>query len=908
MKPPPVNIDRIGILLRRVLQVCPSPLSPTRDWGAGTSRTSGGATTVTETAGLGAGFFGAKGGRRANRPFTGRCPSRFLGSLDMGLEYAGDAGIRQLVGAGNNEKAGLFDRPSLYGWRSRRHNYVDTACPPGLEAQAAQAVRSLRFLGRESNWAHRMMIAAIGIVALTLAVAFYLLLQRHQSARASLRDARRRVGPEAAVGRTTPRQPQNRDLVSKPERPVRVPNGMLPALTAPAIDSPECAVSIADSNLTGSTQQLADITDRRGEATLPPKRPTVEATVEVQKTLPPLSNETSTEWPECVAPVPDAMTQTEAESPNGSPPHVGLTSNLDLACSADPESPNLGSTEPDTAVLEPAVRFEEQAEAQDLADKPVDAAELETVEVPLDHGSPTHGTLIELTPVVPDEFSANFSPSTDHAVPGLETYASESVGAQDDESLDTERPDTVVESLGASVPREPKARKYKPAPRGAPGTSRRRTGEGAPRERALPIEVRARLERGGFCRITLLPRRGESLPEAAQVKGVGSPGELCAMQEEWYQDVEADNAAVILRNGVVWVSDIPSIGTIRWSLSGREIFVLAPRDDLSGFVSAPRLLLGEDHVVLCTTDKLAEVEEALQKAGVEGVVRLQWDRGASEGWLALSSVTPQHPVAPCGNGDILDVLRPAPDAQISLSGGIRITCSAWLVGFPPVIRILGDSTAAGTVYIDGQPSIPGEYGAYVAPGWDAPGDHGVSCLCGKKNYEIAAGLEAWQPWDAYTWSSGDASSQVGMRPAICGALVQPPQKRRDAARQFSAPASNALLIGPSPGQIHLCEMRSDLRASTCVDYPQFEPMWAIPIDPMHCDKNSSRVLRVGCVMPDRADANGRSRKQQKMLRAWAQAILDATRKGLRVEPSDEETQALWSAYRKAARTIWRMLR
>lgn len=452
-------------------------------------------------------------------------------------------------------------------------------------------------------------------------------------------------------------------------------------------------------------------------------------------------------------------------------------------------------------------------------------------------------------------------------------------------------------------------RKYKSAQRGGPKRpSKERQASGKERERALGIDVRARLERGGFCRVSLLPRRGRSLPEEIVITGTGGDRELSAMQEEWYQDVEPEGLGGLLENGVAWSGVIAGAGTVRWSLSGREIYVLAPREELSGFLLAPRLLLGENHIVLCKADRLAEVRDALQAAGAEGPVALEWSAGASRGWAALGAVRPTIPVTPSGNGEIFDALRPIPNARIELGGGIRIARSTWLAGFPPVIRILGDTTSAGTVYIDGVASTPDGAGVHEVAGWDSLGEHGVTCLCGTRTYRIAAGLEAWQPWDAYTWSTGDASSQQGRRPAVCGLLVQPPLERRSESRLFTTGTSNALLIGPVPGQVYACENRLDLRARTCAGYPHFEPVWALPSNPLHCDKSSTRVLRVGSAIPFPADAKRRNRTQEQSLLAWARAVLDAARKGLLVEPGDEDTAALWLEYQRVARVIWRAVR
>jgi hypothetical protein len=380
------------------------------------------------------------------------------------------------------------------------------------------------------------------------------------------------------------------------------------------------------------------------------------------------------------------------------------------------------------------------------------------------------------------------------------------------------------------------------------------------------------------------------------------------MQDEWYQAVQPADICQVLARGAVWSSKANGNGTLRWSLSGRELFVLGPRDGLNGYVMAPRLLLGEVHVVLCTRRMVEAVRRAIADTGSPAPEELVWEAGATGGWVALGGVTPHRTIAPSAEGDILDALRPDTSAALTLSGGIRLTRSAWLTGYPPAIRIRGDAATAGTVYLDGEPCTATENGAHIGPGWDTLGDHVVSCLAGTKSYQVVAGLETWQPWDAYVWSAGDGNSQKEVRPAICGMLVRPPCEGRAAGRLFMAPPSNTLLLGAVPGQVYSCESRPDLRAWTCAGYPPFEPVWALPPEPLRCDKSVCRVLRVGLLIPLVAETKQLTRKQDRLLYAWAGAVLEASRKGLGLEPADEATAALWKAYRQEARSIWRRLR
>lgn len=468
-----------------------------------------------------------------------------------------------------------------------------------------------------------------------------------------------------------------------------------------------------------------------------------------------------------------------------------------------------------------------------------------------------------------------------------------------------------VEGLGPSS--EFRSKQYKPPRRpGVPkpqrdGSRSERTTS-YHRDRTLLIDVRIRPERGGFCTVSLLARRTGDLPDIVTISTSGGLGELTALQDEWYLDVTPPGIGQLLRSGTVWESQDTTGSTTRWSLSGRDLYVLAPHERMSGHLAVTRLELGEDHVVLCTRERLNEVQEAIRATGSPEGTPLDWTGDETGMWVVLASVRPERAVPLRGPADTLDALCPLPDARIALQGGIRLGRQAWLCGFPPAIRIVGDSSATGVVHIDQHPAVRGAGGAYEAPGWDRPGEHIVSCEAGTKSYQIASGLEKWEAWDAYTWSVGDLSTQEGVRPAICGMLVRPPQNGPRDGRHYTGPVANPVLLGAVPGQVYSCEGRLDLRSGVCRGYPPFEPVWALPANPLHCDKSISRILKVGSQPPIPTDTARLSRKQAVQLRAWVLTILEASRKGLCAEPGDDETASLWASFRKEARATWRSMR
>lgn len=469
-------------------------------------------------------------------------------------------------------------------------------------------------------------------------------------------------------------------------------------------------------------------------------------------------------------------------------------------------------------------------------------------------------------------------------------------------------------------PRVPRI--YRPAPRVAPERGEATpapVGEGTARTRASSIEVRLLFEKAGFCRVSLLPRRAAGMPIEFAVEGSGSPPELQALQDEWYQDVMLPDIGRLLSEGIEWVGALPGVGVGRLSLSGRGIFVLAHHGEMNGFVTTPRLILGEEHVVLCVAERLPDVRAAIALTESPEPMEMNSDSGVPVGWVGVRGVCPKKPVAPSPGGDIIDALRPLPDVEISLVGGIRIDRQTWLNGFPPTIELLGDASMLGVVTIDGQEATRSPEGGYVAPGWDSAGDHTVWCTSTSRRYAIRCGNEVWEPWDAYAWSLGEpTASGTQSRPAICGVLVRPPQVARSGSRPTVVAASNPILIGARPGEIAVCTPRGDVRAGLCVGFPWFEPIWAIPADALHCDKRTARVLLIGPPVPvdggdqqpSRSDGEGVAcrRALARGSHEWYEAICVAGRKGLQIEPSRVEIADLWKGYKRYAKVLRRAKR
>ena len=426
--------------------------------------------------------------------------------------------------------------------------------------------------------------------------------------------------------------------------------------------------------------------------------------------------------------------------------------------------------------------------------------------------------------------------------------------------------------------------------------------DSADREQSLPIEVRLRFDRGGACAVSLIPSRSPGAPERATVSGASGPLDLLAMQDEWYQDVIPEDIGRILSEGTIW-SQVG--GTGRWSHSGRDLYVLGEHLELSGWVSQPCLKLGRNHVILCTEQLRPAAEKALREAGVDHSVALDLSFGPPAGWVVIRDVVPVHPVSPSRRADILNALRPLPEVEICLEGGIRLERAMWLKGYPPLIRVYGDPAQTPEVRIDDCTASRGDDGAYRVSACDATGTHTVWCEGIRKSYSIVPFEASWDLWDAYTFPATRGS---GRRVAICGPAVSEAfDSHHDWTTTIQVPETNTVILGAAPGEHALAIRTSEIRGMPCFASPSFRPVWALPPDPLLCSKQTTRVLFLGeYIEPNPRLFGNLAARCHPGGDPWAKLVLDVSRKRLAIEPDTERVRELWRRYKRAARSIWRL--
>jgi hypothetical protein len=435
---------------------------------------------------------------------------------------------------------------------------------------------------------------------------------------------------------------------------------------------------------------------------------------------------------------------------------------------------------------------------------------------------------------------------------------------------------------------EEKPRRYRSPQQGGqkPAPARNRTPGSKPSGAELEVRVHITLQRDGIREIGLLPKRTDDLDDKIPVRLHGMVLELLA-QEDWYQDLQLDRMGDYLRQGLELNGTLANGNRVRWLLTGRELYVLASHPSASGFISTARLVLGRSHVVLCTLEAASQVEALLIQAGCTGLSRLEESEGAPAGWCVFRGVTPTKSI-PLGEGsDQFYPVKPAPDIELQLEGGICLRNSNWLSEHPPEIRLLGENTESIEVLIDGKATHRTVEGNLIADGYDAPGHHvvvcsGASCSC---SYAIENSTDSWNEWKAYFFGQAD----------ICGPLVRPtlPAANR---KMVEVAMTNLLILGSKPGQIYRCKMRP---GNVWKGFVPFEAVWALPLHPLLCEKMSSRILAQAPI--DVSAESGRRIAADD----WCRAILDASRKGLKVDDPTGASQIRWISYQKLARNIWR---
>jgi hypothetical protein len=586
-------------------------------------------------------------------------------------------------------------------------------------------------------------------------------------------------------------------------------------------------------------------------------------------------------------------------------PEKGRPSDAPAAAAAEPqntESHLFGKTDSAEPVADSQTETHEELSAASSAPGPL----LASVETLLEHDESAAHSAMAMAAITVEESSEEPTAPAEAAPAGgnglrAEYAVPETAVAGGVEFLESEltAASAVIEEIQTAqeIEKTEKApQRYRPPvqkpPRQSQASARpenEEVKEATPSEVSLGILVRLTFDRLGVCDIALLPERTSGLDNEVALKFRGVSLLLVA-QDDWYEDLHLGNIGSHLREGVELMAVLADDRAARWILTGRDLYVLARHPRASGFVSASRLALGRSHVVLCVKELLQQVEAILKEAGCEGYTKLAEADGIPPGWVGLRGVSPAKAIALDLGSDPFYAIKPAPDIEIDLEGGIYLRGSAWLSGYPPEIKLLGESVGGVKVLIDGKEAKRTAEGMLFVDGFDLPGQHTVYCagLSCSRSYSIEEPPDCWQRWPAFRFGQAD----------VCGPLVRPAPEAAG-SRAVTVPMTNPVLVGAQPGEIFYCSRRGVARWKGFVP---FEVVWALPAQPLRCDKKTATILQFSNapVVP--------AKIRTKRGLDWSVAILDASRKGLRVENGLPDSSAHWREYRKVARNIWRALR
>jgi hypothetical protein len=441
-----------------------------------------------------------------------------------------------------------------------------------------------------------------------------------------------------------------------------------------------------------------------------------------------------------------------------------------------------------------------------------------------------------------------------------------------------------------------------PATKSRPSNSGQKTPRSTLRQDSdLRLRLQLVFGRGGVVKtLALVPDRWEGMSSDLELTDAKGKVRLIELSDDFYESIPLSEPSAVLRDGVEWRLRT-SGNNYRWILSGRSVYVLAPGGEfgLIGYISIARLWLNTRHVVLTTETLRDNVLAALANAGCTDIeINEDQTSGVPFGWILIRDVTPTRAVPMRNEQDILNVLCPAHEIELHFAGGIRLERKVYLVGYPPRIRLTGNLGNDFQVSLDNQLIQSGQDGSIEAPGWDSEGEHRILFGDRVETYSLRTMEEGWDSWHAHDF---------GIGATICGAKIF----RVDNTHwhQVRVPTTNPLLIGARPGEIFRCRPYRGVRSETILTLVPFTPVWAFPIDPIHADKRSSRLVLLELVapIPIRHLVNRRS-DNGPALRAWIAAVRDAGRKQLVVAKESEDAKILWRQYRALAKQLWRKMR
>jgi hypothetical protein len=494
------------------------------------------------------------------------------------------------------------------------------------------------------------------------------------------------------------------------------------------------------------------------------------------------------------------------------------------------------------------------------------------------------------TPPPKAENRTTETPKIEPTPPNREEAASQNAALADDES---QKPAS-AQKRDHRPPDHDQPSRYRPAATKALKPKSSRANEKGSNRSTHPLEIRVRaaIQRHG-CKFTLLAERPIGAPPEIEAESSQNVTLLFESGDERWYEVDASDLSASL-SGMLLVSQHGASVQYRWQISSRDLHLLSFQQGFPGPVSTSRMQMNAKHVVLCRNELIPAVQQALLEAGCGGIAPGGVEAGAPQGWSYFWPATPTQTAPPLPGNDILNILRPQPELEFLLEGGIWLSNNRWLAGYPPTIRTTGVRPDTEPVRIDGEIATHSPDAGYTTPGYADATEHPHQLWCAgiTKTYSIIAPSPQWDRWDAHGFPSGN----------VCGAIGT---TRRDQRwKAVTVPSTNPVLIGEEPGQIFHCPIQP---GDEWTGFVPFDPVWAVPLDPLHCDRNVCGIILLSGRPPKKVRVPSAARARSR-IRSWSQAIRNCRRKGLKLADSTELPSKLWFAYLAEAKALRRAMK
>jgi hypothetical protein len=402
-----------------------------------------------------------------------------------------------------------------------------------------------------------------------------------------------------------------------------------------------------------------------------------------------------------------------------------------------------------------------------------------------------------------------------------------------------------------------------------------------------PLELRLRLVMHPVRRTVALSavlRRAPGCPETINLL-VGDGIEVGAYGDDRYDDVDLEWTPDLLAGEL----RIKCRAGVQWLRSARRVHVFARDPNGPGLISVSAVRAGIGHAVICQSSDVEAIRLAAVSTGSSELQTHEHWRGIPDGWVVLSDYIPVRAAEPPLPRD-LQTLDPGEGLEITFAGGPPIKANVYAVGRPPQI-IITPAPDKASVTIGGAPATLTPEGSWVAPGWDAPGEHMIDVVPGPSlSYEIAPDpwtAGGWDFWDAHPHRFGDRTREPWASAMICGAEIRGP------ANEYIIAAETQPVLVALGARCGTAPLRARSGVGVSVGLIATPPAFLLSATGPR--RSQGRVIWVGLVPT--ATRSGWYDAQ------WVAAVRTAAARRLPLEQEDPTGEDAWRKAKERARRL-----